>query len=101
MAPRGDIGLVRWLAEVHVRLRPGIADPEGQTIAGGLQALGYTTVEEVRSGKLLRVTFTAADHADAEATVAGMCSRLLANPVMESADWELRAEGESVDGQIS
>ncbi|HET6744760.1 MAG TPA: phosphoribosylformylglycinamidine synthase subunit PurS [Candidatus Limnocylindria bacterium] len=92
---------MRWLAEVHVRLRPGIADPEGQTIAGGLQSLGYTSVEEVRSGKLLRVTFTAADHADAEANVAGMCRRLLANPVMESADWELRAEGETVDGEIS
>ena len=92
---------MRWLAEVHVRLRPGIADPEGQTIAGGLQALGYTSVEEVRSGKLLRVTFTADDHAGAEATVAGMCRRLLANPVMESADWELRAEAEPAEGEIA
>ena len=92
---------MRWLAEVHVRLRPGIADPEGQTIAGGLQALGYTTVEDVRSGKLLRVMFGAEDHAAAEATVAGMCSRLLANPVMETADWELRAEAEPAAGEIS
>jgi phosphoribosylformylglycinamidine (FGAM) synthase PurS component len=27
-----------------------------------------------------------------------MCRRLLANPVMETADWELRAEVEEVDG---
>jgi phosphoribosylformylglycinamidine synthase len=92
---------VRWLAEVHVRLRPGIADPEGQTIAGGLQALGYTTVEEVRSGKLLRLTFAADDHAAAEAAVAGMCRRLLANPVMETADWELRVEAEPAEGEIA
>jgi phosphoribosylformylglycinamidine synthase PurS subunit len=92
---------VRWLAEVHVRLRPGIADPEGQTIAGGLQTLGYTTVEEVRSGKLLRLTFHADDHAAAEATVAGMCRRLLANPVMETADWELRVEAEPAEGEIA
>jgi phosphoribosylformylglycinamidine synthase len=83
---------VRWLAEVHVGLRPGIADPEGQTIASGLRALGYASVVEVRSGKLLRVAFEAADAAEAEAMVAEMCRRLLANPVMEIATWELREE---------
>ena len=80
---------MRWLAEVHVRLRPGIADPEGQTIAGGLRALGFSGVADVRAGKLLRLTFEAADRQAAEAAVAQMCSRLLANPVMETADWEL------------
>ena len=82
---------MRWLAEVHVRLRSGIADPEGQTIAGGLRSLGFD-VSDVRAGKLLRVTFDADDRTSAEATVAQMCSRLLANPVMETADWELNAD---------
>ena len=89
---------MRWLADVHVRLRPGIADPEGQTIAGGLRALGYTTVEEVRSGKLLRIAFEADDHDAAEAAVDEMCRRLLANPVMETADWELRADVDQAGG---
>jgi phosphoribosylformylglycinamidine synthase PurS subunit len=92
---------VRWLADVHVRLRPGIADPEGQTIAGGLHALGFSTVDEVRAGKLLRVAFDARDHAAAEEAVADMCRRLLANPVMETADWELRAEAEPAEGEIA
>ena len=82
---------MRWLAEVHVRLRPGIADPEGQTIAGGLRSLGFE-VADVRAGKLLRVAFDAADRGDAEAAVEQMCGRLLANPVMETADWTLSAE---------
>lgn len=82
---------MHWLAEVHVRLRPGIADPEGQTIAGGLRALGFE-VADVRAGKLLRVTFEAVDRERAEAAVSRMCSRLLANPVMETADWELSAD---------
>ena len=89
---------MRWLADVHVRLRPGLADPEGQTIAGGLHALGFTAVDEVRSGKLLRIAFQADDQAAAEEAVATMCRRLLANPVMETADWELRAEPESGGG---
>lgn len=83
---------MRWQAEVHVRLRPGIADPEGQTIAGGLHSLGFDTVTEVRAGKLLRIGLEAADRTAAEAAVAEMCRRLLANPVMETADWELRAD---------
>jgi phosphoribosylformylglycinamidine synthase subunit PurS len=92
---------VRWLADVHVRLRPGIADPEGQTIAGGLHALGFTSVSEVRAGKLLRLVFDAEDRAAAESAVDGMCRRLLANPVMETADWQLRAEVEAKAGEIS
>lgn len=88
---------MRWLAEVHVALRSGIADPEGQTIGSGLRALGYATVSEVRSGKLLRVAFEADDHAAADGTVDEMCRRLLANPVMETASWELRAD-EQQDG---
>jgi phosphoribosylformylglycinamidine synthase len=81
------------VADVHVRLQPGIADPEGQTIAGGLRALGFPSVGEVRAGKLLRVSFEASDRGAAEEAVSTMCRRLLANPVMETADWELQAEG--------
>jgi phosphoribosylformylglycinamidine synthase PurS subunit len=92
---------MRWLAEVHVRLRPGIADPEGQTIAGGLRSLGFDGVSDVRAGKLLRLTFDADDRASAEAAVAEMCSRLLANPVMETADWELRADEPAPVGATS
>lgn len=89
----GGIGLtMRWLAEVHVALRSGIADPEGQTIGSALRALGYATVSEVRSGKLMRIAFEADDSDAAEAAVEEMCRRLLANPVMETATWELRAD---------
>lgn len=83
---------MRWLAEVHVALRSGIADPEGQTIGSALRSLGYSSVHDVRSGKLLRIAFDADDHAAAEAVVGEMCRRLLANPVMETASWELRAD---------
>ena len=83
---------MRWLAEVQVTLRAGIADPEGQTIAAALRSLGYASVSEVRSGKLMRIAFEARDHPAAESSVDDMCRRLLANPVMETASWELRAD---------
>ena len=90
---------MRWLADVHVRLRPGIADPEGQTIAGGLRALGFERVDEVRSGKLLRIAFDADGRPQAEEALGEMCRRLLANPVMETADWELRADVDQSGGE--
>jgi phosphoribosylformylglycinamidine synthase len=46
-------------------------------------------VDEVRSGKLMRIAFDADDSAAAEEQVAEMCRRLLANPVMETASWEI------------
>jgi phosphoribosylformylglycinamidine synthase PurS subunit len=85
---------VRWIAEVHVQLRPGIADPEGLTIASGLRSLGFAGVEQVRSGKLLRIAFEAEDLNRADDAIATMCRRLLANPVMEVASWDLRADQE-------
>jgi phosphoribosylformylglycinamidine synthase PurS subunit len=88
---------VRWIAEVRVQLRPGINDPEGLTIASGLQALGFGTVSEVRHGKLLRVAFEADDAGNADREVDAMCRRLLANPVMEVASWEIRADDEMAD----
>ena len=81
----------RWVAEVRVELRDGIADPEGLTIGGALRMLGYD-VGEVRHGKLLRIAFAADDREAAEAQVAEMCRRLLANPVMEVARWELSVD---------
>jgi phosphoribosylformylglycinamidine synthase PurS subunit len=83
---------MHWLAEVHVALRSGIADPEGETIGSALRSLGYDTVSEVRSGKLMRISFEADDHDAAESAVGEMCRRLLANPVMETASWEIRAD---------
>jgi phosphoribosylformylglycinamidine synthase len=83
---------MRWLAEVRVSLRAGIADPEGSTIGSALRSLGYASVGDVRSGKLIRIAFEAEDHDRAEADIAEMCRRLLANPVMETASWELRAD---------
>ncbi len=92
---------MRWSAEVHVSLRPGIADPEGQTIGAALRSLGYATVSEVRSGKLMSISFEAPDEPAAEAALGEMCRRLLANPVMETATWDLRAQQTDADEAIS
>ncbi len=68
---------------VEVRLREGIADPEGATIERSLPALGFNGVSGVRVGKCLRFCLEASDEAEARRQVEVMCERFLANPVIE------------------
>ncbi len=72
-------------AAVEVRLREGVADPEGLTIERALPALGFGGVGDVRVGKCLRFTVQAPDDADARRQVEAMCERFLTNPVIEDA----------------
>ena len=46
---------MKYLAHVDVKLRPGIADPEGATIAKALPALGFDSVHAVHVGKRFTV----------------------------------------------
>ena len=77
-------------AYVNVMLKPGIADPQGQTIERALPALGYEGVTGVRVGKLIELSVEAGDPREAEQKVGEMCERLLANPVIESYEVKLR-----------
>ncbi|HYA69079.1 MAG TPA: phosphoribosylformylglycinamidine synthase subunit PurS, partial [Acidimicrobiales bacterium] len=61
---------------VEVRLRPGIADPQGATVERALPALGFTGVGAVRVGKAIRFTTEAADEDDARRRAAEMTERL-------------------------
>ena len=74
---------MRFPVLVEVRLRPGIADPQGATIQRALPALGFDGVQEVRVGKAIRFNVEAADEAAARLQVDKLCQRLLANPVIE------------------
>ena len=68
---------------VEVRLRQGIADPQGATIERALPALGLNGVTGVRAGKAFRFDITAPDEASALAQATVVADRLLANPVIE------------------
>ena len=73
-----------YAARVNVTLKPGIADPQGQTIERALPALGYSGVREVRVGKMIELEVDASDPVEARRQVEDMCEKLLANPVIEA-----------------
>lgn len=75
---------MNFTAQVSVMLKPGISDPQGQTIERALPALGYDGVAGVRVGKRIELSLRADDRDQAQRRVIEMCERLLANPVIES-----------------
>lgn len=88
-----ESGPATYLARVYVTLKPTVNDPEGITIGSALGSLGFDGVRGVRSGKYFQVTLEAADPKDAATQVDQMCSRLLANPVIETYSFELVKPG--------
>ncbi|MFV0317044.1 MAG: phosphoribosylformylglycinamidine synthase subunit PurS [Microthrixaceae bacterium] len=68
---------------VEVRLRPGIADPQGATIERALPALGFDGVSGVGVGKSIRFTLDSDDEATARSELEDLCERFLSNPVIE------------------
>jgi phosphoribosylformylglycinamidine synthase len=70
-------------AEVVVSLKPVVNDPAGLTIRGGLHALGFETVSDVRAGKYLVLTLDESDEAKARGQIEAMARQLLANEVIE------------------
>jgi phosphoribosylformylglycinamidine synthase len=85
---------VTFAVRVEVRLREGIADPQGSTIERSLPALGFKGIRDVGVGKSIRFTIDAPDEATARAEVDDLCRRFLTNPVIEDADVHI----DSVDG---
>jgi phosphoribosylformylglycinamidine synthase len=76
---------VKFEALVEVRLRPGIADPQGATIERALPALGFAAISDVRAGKAFRLAVDAPDLEAARDQVEDLCRRFLTNPVIEDA----------------
>ncbi len=76
-------------ARVHVMLKDGVLDPQGEAVRHALGTLGFTGVEAVRQGKVIELDLAATDKASAEAEVKAMCEKLLANTVIEKYSVEI------------
>ncbi|MBI4362710.1 MAG: phosphoribosylformylglycinamidine synthase subunit PurS [Euryarchaeota archaeon] len=76
------------LLEVTIRLKKGVADPEGANTLKTLRLLGFSTLQEVKSLKTWRIEVDTRDPGEARRQAEEMCRRLLANPVIQ--DYEIR-----------
>ncbi|WP_323802394.1 phosphoribosylformylglycinamidine synthase subunit PurS [Sulfitobacter litoralis] len=68
-------------ARVHVMLKNGVLDPQGEAVRHALGAMGFDGVNGVRQGKLIELDL---NEGTTQADVEVMCEKLLANTVIES-----------------
>ena len=68
-------------ARVHVMLKNGVLDPQGEAVRHALGAMGFDGVQGVRQGKVIELDLA---EGATEADVTQMCEKLLANTVIES-----------------
>lgn len=73
-------------ARVHVMLKQGVLDPQGEAVRHALGNLGFDGVAGVRQGKVIELDLA---EGTSEATIEQMCEKLLANTVIESYTVEL------------
>jgi len=78
-------------AFVTIELKPSVLDPQGKAIQHSLSSLGFTGVEDVRVGKLFKITLADGEQSreNVESQLRQMCERLLANTVIESFSYTL------------
>ncbi|MFZ0479570.1 MAG: phosphoribosylformylglycinamidine synthase subunit PurS [Terriglobales bacterium] len=71
-------------AQVYVSLKKSVLDPQGKTIQGALNKIGYHGLEEVRQGKYFEITLkNGVSRPEAEAEIERMAREVLTNPVIE------------------
>ena len=68
-------------ARVHVSLKSGVLDPQGEAIRQALGSLGFDGVTGARQGKVIELDVAPDTE---EGQIAEMCEKLLANTVIES-----------------
>jgi phosphoribosylformylglycinamidine synthase PurS subunit len=78
------------MAYVYVSLKKSVLDPQGKTIQGALNKMGYRGLQDVRQGKYFEINLNGGlSKEDAKAEVEKMAREVLTNPVIEEYHYSL------------
>jgi phosphoribosylformylglycinamidine synthase subunit PurS len=77
-------------AYVYVSLKKSVLDPQGKTIQGALNKMGFRGLQDVRQGKYFEITLNGGlNKSEAQAEVERMAREVLTNPVIEEFRYSL------------
>lgn len=74
--------------KVYVTLRESVLDPQGKAVTHSLHSLNYPEVSDVRIGKYMELTIEKSER-DLDEVINEICSKLLANTVIEDYRYEV------------
>lgn len=81
---------MKFLVSVNVMPHKALLDPQGKAVKNGLNNMGIKAVTDVRIGKHIELEIEASSPEEAKKTAEESCKKLLANPVMEYYEYEVR-----------
>ena len=82
---------MKFIAEINVMPLKEILDPQGKAVTGSMKNLGLSEITNVRIGKHITLEVEAGTQEEARQKVDEACKKLLANLIMESYEFELKA----------
>jgi phosphoribosylformylglycinamidine synthase PurS subunit len=82
---------MKFVAEIDVMPLKALLDPQGRAVSGVLKNIGLGELDNVRVGKHITVEVDAASEETAKQKVEEACKKLLANPIMESFHFTIKA----------
>jgi phosphoribosylformylglycinamidine synthase subunit PurS len=75
---------MQFIAEIDIMPHKELLDPQGKAVMNNLKFIDLEGITDVRMGKHVTMSLTAANQAAAEIVVEDACKKLLANTIMES-----------------
>jgi len=75
---------------VNVHLKKGVLDPQGKAVLNALKTLGFKDIEDVRVGKQIIIDINTDNKEKAIEEAKKMADELLANPVIENYEIEVK-----------
>ncbi len=83
--------MTKFQAEIDVMPKKEILDPQGKAVSGSMKNLGLSEIDNIRIGKHITLEIEAENAELAHAKVEQACTSLLANLIMESYTFEIKA----------
>jgi phosphoribosylformylglycinamidine synthase len=80
---------MKYTAHINIMPLKALLDPQGKAVTGSMKNLNLSEIENVRIGKHITLEIEAADKNTAQQKVDEACKKLLANPIMESYEFNL------------
>ena len=80
-----------YLIHVTIENKPGISDPEGETILNDLVLKGnYSSITKIRSGKILKFQIDEKNKKSAEEKIRKLCDELrIFNPLVSKVSFKV------------
>ncbi len=83
---------MNFVAEIDIMPLKEILDPQGKAVKGSFKNLNIEGVSDVRVGKHISIQLEAANKEEAKQKVETACKKLLANPIMEYFEFEVKEQ---------